>query len=328
LAEAFVAALLRGDAREGTLKRVREMLDQLPEGRDRALALRRLGEVCYVHRMRAAAMRMLSEALDLEVQGLPRAWRDAREEVLVAFARAAVAIDAPDTALGITARIVHAERRGLIETEVVRWLLAHGQRTRAEEVAYAIGHEGMHEWAMAEVAVGHVRAGDTTRAEEVLGTLKTETAVAWAYAELACDAARRGDAHAADRVVALGTPSLRDRALALVVHALADAAQPARAIEVARMVEDREVRAWALIDLTLRQPAKDGQALAYAAADIVALTGDDRAPLIAALAAAQAAAGRLETGLHTAALLPEGEERDRAQSRIAVALARSGDYAS
>ena len=41
----------------------------------------------------------------------------------MAFARAAVAIDATDTALGITARIGHAERRGMIETEVVRWLL-------------------------------------------------------------------------------------------------------------------------------------------------------------------------------------------------------------
>ena len=83
---------------------------------------------------------MLSEALDLEMQGLPRTWRDEREETLVAFARAAVAINAPDTALGITARIGHAERRGMIETEVVRWLLARGQRTRAEEVAYALGH--------------------------------------------------------------------------------------------------------------------------------------------------------------------------------------------
>lgn len=327
LVAAFSAALERGTAREATLKHVREMLDQLPDGRDKALALRRLGEVCYVHRMRIPAMRMLSEALDLEVQGLPRTWREECEEVLVALARAAVAINAPDTALGITARIVHAERRGLIETEVVRWLLAHGQRTRAEEVAYAIGHAGMHEWAMAEVAVGHMRAGDATRAEEVLGTLKTETAVAWARAELACDAARRGDAHAADRVAALTNQSLRDRSLALVALAFADDQQPAQALDVARLVEDREVRARALIDLTLRNPTTDGTALAYAAADIVALGSDERATLVAALAAAQAATGRLETGLNTAALLPAGEEYDRAQSRIAVALARIGDYA-
>src|SRR5512145_1008010 len=68
-AETFAAALERGGMREGMLKRVREMLDQLPSGRDKALALRRLGEVCYALRMRAPAMRMLSEALDLEVQG-------------------------------------------------------------------------------------------------------------------------------------------------------------------------------------------------------------------------------------------------------------------
>src|SRR5258706_60986 len=90
-----------------------------------------------------------------------------------------------------------------------------GQRTRAEEVAYAIGHQPMHEWAMAEVAVGHVRAGDAARAEVVLSTLKTETALAWALAELASDAAHRGDSHAIDRVAALANQRLRDRALAL-----------------------------------------------------------------------------------------------------------------
>jgi len=112
LVAAFSAALGRGTAREATLKQVREMLDQLPDGRDKALALRRLGEVCYAQRMRIPAMRMLSEALDLEVQGLPRTWREECEEVLVAFARAAVTINAPDTALGITARIAHAEEPG------------------------------------------------------------------------------------------------------------------------------------------------------------------------------------------------------------------------
>lgn len=326
LADAFVAALDRGAPREATLKHVREMIDQMSDSHDKAQALRRLGEVCYAQRMRAPAMRMLSAALDLEAPGLPRSWREEREEALVTFARAAVAIDAPDTALGITARIVHAERRGLIETEVVSWLLAHSQLTRAEEVAYAIGHDGMHEWAMAEVAVGHARAGNAARAEEVLGTLKTETAVAWARAELACDAARRGDARAIDRIVALVNPSLRDRSLALVALAFAEGPQPAQGLAVARMVEDRDVRARALIDLALRRPPGDGSALAYAAADIVAIGGDERAALVAALAAAQAAVGRLDTGLHTAALLPEDEERDRAQSRIAVALARAGDY--
>jgi hypothetical protein len=326
-ANAFEMAIAHGAAREPTLKRVRAMLDQLPDVHDKAQALRRLGEACYALRMRASAMRMLSEALDLEAPGPTRAWRDEREETLVALARAANAIDLPQTALGITARISHAERRGMIETEVVRWMLAHGERTRAEEVAYAIGHQAMHEWAMAEVAVGHVRAGDAARGEMVLSTLKTETAIAWARGELACDAAHKGDPHAARGIQALPNQNLRDRALALVSLALAASGQPDAAIETARMAQDREVRARALIDLALQQPPNAGVALALAAADIVALTGDDRASLVAALAAAQAALGRMETALHTIALLPEEEERARAQSRIAVALAQHGNLA-
>jgi hypothetical protein len=326
-ADAFEQAINNGSGREPTLKRVRAMLDQLPDGRDKAQALRRLGESCYGLRMRASAMRMLSEALDLEAPGPPRTWRDEREETLVAFARAANTINLPQTALGITARISHAERRGMIETEVVRWMLAHGERTRAEEVAYAIGHLAMHEWAMAEVAVGHARVGDTTRGEIVLGTLRTETAIAWARGELACDAAYRGDPHAAQAVLGLENISLRDRALALVAQALVAGGQPDAAIEAARMAQDRDVRARALIDIALQQPPNASAALALAAADIVALSGDDRASLVAALAAAQAAVGRMETGLHTIALLPEEEEQARAQSRIAVALAQHGNPA-
>ena len=325
LADTFLATLARGGARDETLRRARAMLDQLPENHDKALALRRLGEVCYAQGIRAPAMRMLSEALDLEAPGLPRVWRDEREETLVAFARAAVAIDSTDTALGITARIGHAERRGMIETEVVRWLLARGQRTRAEEVAYAIGHQPMHEWAMAEVSVGHVRAGDVARAEVVLSTLKTETAIAWALAELASDAAHRGDPHAIERVVALPNPRLRDRSRARVAQALAAAGASDQAMRAASAAEDREVRARALIDLALPRSPNARAALDLAAADIAALASDDRAPLVAALAAAQAANGERSAGLEIAASLPEGEERDRAQSRVAVALARSGD---
>ncbi|MEO7908209.1 MAG: hypothetical protein ABIV47_01035 [Roseiflexaceae bacterium] len=326
-ADAFEQAINNGGARDPTLKRVRAMVDQLPDGRDKAQALRRLGEACYGLRMRASAMRMLSEALDLEAPGPPRTWRDEREETLVAFARAANLIDLPQTALGITARISHAERRGMIETEVVRWMLAHGERTRAEEVAYAIGHLAMHEWAMAEVAVGHARAGDTARAEIVLGTLRTETAIAWARGELACDAAQQGDPHAARAVQMLENPSLRDRALALVAQALVIGGQPDAAIETARLAQDRDVRARALIDIALQEPPNANAALALAATDIVALSGDDRASLVAGLAAAQAAVGRMETALHTIALLPEEEEQARAQSRIAVALAQHGNPA-
>jgi hypothetical protein len=326
-ADAFERAINNGAARDPALKRVRAMVDQLPDGRDKAQALRRLGEACYGLRMRASAMRMLSEALDLEAPGPPRTWRDEREETLVAFARAANAIDLPQTALGITARISHAERRGMIETEVVRWMLAHGERTRAEEVAYAIGHLAMHEWAMAEVAVGHTRAGDIARGEIVLGTLRTETAIAWARGELACDAAYQGDPHAARAVLGLENLSLRDRALALVAQALVAGGQPDAAIETARLAQDRDVRARALIDIALQQPPNASAALAFAAADIVTLSGDERASLVAALAAAQAAVGRMETALHTIALLPEEEEQSRAQSRIAVALAQHGNPA-
>lgn len=326
-AEAFEAAIAQGSARDATLRRVRAILAQTPDSYDKAQALRRLGEVCYTMRMRTSAMRMLSEALDLETPGPSRQWRDGREETLVAFARAAITIDMPQTALGITARIGHAERRGMIETEVMRWLLARGQLTRAEEVAYAIGHTAMHEWAMAEVAVGHVYAGDAARGEVVLGTLKTETAIAWARTELACEAARRGDQHAIGQLAPINNPGLLDRALAMVALALAAGGHAEAAIEAARTVEDRAVRTRALIELAQLHAPNASALLSIAADELAGLTGDERAPLVAELAAAQATAGRLEIALRTAELLAEDEERDRAQSRVAVALARAGNAA-
>ncbi len=273
-------------------------------------------------------MRMLSEALDLEAHGLPRAWRDDREETLVALARAAVMIGAPDTALGITTRIVHAERRGMIETEVVRWLIGHNQHTRAEEVAYAIRHNGTHEWAMAEVAVGHMRAGDQTRARIVLDTLKTQTALVWAWTTLAADAAYTGDSSAADRLGFIQNTSLRDRALAQVALALAENTMIEPAIEAARQIENHEVRARGLIDLAAHDPLGATRCLAEASISAAAITGEERAPVLVALAAALAAADKIEAAMSTADTLPEGEERDRAQSRIAVALGRSGDFAA
>ncbi|MGQ9826585.1 MAG: hypothetical protein ACUVSW_01835 [Roseiflexus sp.] len=325
-AEVFAAAIDRGQPRDATLRRIRSMIDQLPDGRDKALALRHLGEVCYTLRMRAPAMRMLSEALDLEAPGPTRQWRDQHEETLVALARAAIGIGAPDTALGITTRIVHPERRGMIETEVVRWLIAHGRRSRAEEVAYAISHPGNHDWAMAEVAIAHARAGDYERAGLVLDTLRSATAIAWATAELACDAARRGNPRAVDRVMLLPNPALRDRALAQVARALIVQVAPETALEVARMIDNHETRARCLIDMALDHPPVAAQALDEAATAAVAVEGEERASVIAALAAAEAASGQFEVGMRMAALLPEGEERDRAHSRIAIALARRGDY--
>src|SRR5262249_22305452 len=152
-----------------------------------------------------------------------------------------------------------------------------------------------------------------------------ETAIAWALAELAGDAAHRGDPHAIERVAALPNPRLRDRSLALVAQALAAAHEPDLAMRAAQMAEDREVRVRALPDLALSGSCNAGAALDQAASDIATPAGDDRAPLVAALAAAQAANGQPAAGLESAASLPEGEERDRAQSRVAVALARSGD---
>jgi len=325
-AEVFAAAVDRGQPRDATMRRIRAMIDQLPDGRDKALALRHLGEVCYTLRMRAPAMRMLSEALDLEAPGPTRQWRDQHEETLVALARAAIGIGAPDTALGITTRIVHTERRGMIETEVVRWLIAHGRRSRAEEVAYAISHPGNHDWAMAEVAIAHARAGDYERAGLVLDTLRAATAVAWVTAELACDAARRGNPRAVDRVMLLPNPALRDRALAQVARVLIVQVAPETALEVARMIDDHETRARCLIDMALDHPPVAAQALDEAATAAVAVEGEERASVIAALAAAEAASGQFQVGMRMAALLPEGEERDRAHSRIAIALARRGDY--
>lgn len=327
-AEVFAAAVDRGQPREATMRRIRAMIDQLPDGRDKALALRNLGEVCYALRMRAPAMRMLSEALDLEAPGPTRQWRDQHEETLVALARAAISIGAPDTALGITTRIVHTERRGMIETEVVRWLIAHRRLSRAEEVAYAIAHPGNHDWAMAEVAIAHARAGDYERAGLVLDTLRAATTVAWVTAELACDAARRGNPRAADRVMLLPNPALRDRALAQVARALIVQVAPETALEVARMIDDHETRARCLIDMALDHPPVAAQALDEAATAAIAIEGEERASVIAALAAAEAASGQFEVGMRMAALLPEGEERDRAHSRTAIALARRGDYAT
>jgi tetratricopeptide (TPR) repeat protein len=326
-AEALTTALERGQPREPTLRRIRAMVDQLPDGRDKAQALRRLGEVCFAVRMRASAMRMLSEALDLEAPGPPRSWRDEREETLMAFARAATTLGAPDMALGITTRIVHPERRGMIETEVVRWLLERGQRTRAEEVAYAIGHAGNHEWAMAEVAVGHAHAADFERAGVVLGTLRTETAVAWVSAEIACDTARRGNPRAVDRVALLPNPVLRDRALVQVALALAQSGMAESALDVARLVMDAETRARGMVDLALASEPLAADALDEASLAAALITGEEQASVVVALAAAQAAVGRPDDALRTAELLPAGEGRDRALSRIAVALARTGGFA-
>ncbi|GAB4114678.1 MAG: hypothetical protein Fur005_18410 [Roseiflexaceae bacterium] len=322
---ALTASLERGGARDQILRRARNLVDQLPDGRDKAQALRRLGETCYALRMRASAMRMLSEALDLEGQGLPRSWRHEREEVLVALARAATHAGSPNIALGITTLILHPERRGLIETEVVRYLIAHHDYTRAEEVAIAIGHAGTHEWAVAEVAVAHSRAGDTERSAIVLATLRTETAIAWAQTELACDAVRRGEKGIPAAVLQIDNDALRDRALAQVALAQAQQSHVSVACAIAARIHDTEIRARTLIGVAEAAPANADAALHEANELIATVQGEERATLVSALAAAHASTGWLDRALQTAETLPPGEERDRAQARIAVALARCGD---
>jgi hypothetical protein len=325
---ALFATIEAGGTREPALRRARTLVDQLPNGRDKALALRRLGEICYTLRMRAPAMRMLSEALDLETQGLPRSWRDEREETMVALARAAIAAGASDTALGITTLITHPERRGLIDTEVVRHLLANGEYTRAEEVAYAITHLSAHEWAMAEVAVGQARAGDQSRADEVLATLRTATAAAWVVSELASDAARSGDSAATARVRVIQNAALRDRALAQIVQAFAISHRLADALAAASEIDDVQIRARALATAAEANPGHAEQLLAEAARTALAITGEEQLAFLALLAATHAAVGWLDHAMQTAEQLPLGEERDRAQARIAVALARRGDNLS
>lgn len=325
LATALTDALDSGEPRDLALKRTRALIDQLPDGRDKALVLRRIGEVCFERGIKSHAMRMLSEALDLEVPGLPRSWRDEREEAQVALARAAITAHAPDRALGITMRIANPERRGMVETEVVRDLIAGEKLTRAEEVAHAIGHAHTHEWAMAEVAAGHARAGQTRRFREVLGTLKTETAIAWARAELACDAARHGDTSAVEQVALIASQRGRDEALGLVAQALVVGGQPASALMATRMVSDRAVRARTLIDLALTKTPNAAVALNLAYDDIRMLGDDERTPMIVVLASAYATLGDLAAAMHTVETLEEGEPRDRGHSRIAAALARAGE---
>lgn len=328
LAEAFNTAIAAGLSRDAALRRVSTLLDSLPETPEKAAVLRRLGEVCYEIGMRPQAMRMLSEALDLEVPGLPRAWRDEREETLVAFARSAISGGAAGMALAITTRISHPERRGLIETEVVRQLIATGQHTRAEEVAYAIGHSHTHEWAMAEVAVGHDRAGNHVRADEVLGTLRTATAVAWARGELACDRAARGDADAPTLVAHVPVQHLRDRALGDVARALVAGGAPQAALACLAMIEDPAARTRAAIDMALLPDADAAQALSNAEATLPTLSSDDYTPLAVALCAAYGSAGDQAGVVRVAQALRDEDVRDRAYSRAAAALARRGSDAA
>ncbi|NJM06366.1 hypothetical protein HC891_09480 [Candidatus Gracilibacteria bacterium] len=314
--------------REGALKRVLEMVEHLPDGLEKAQTLRRLGESCYGLRMRASAMRLLSRALDLEERGLARSWREQREQLHAALASAACDLGDVSCALQIAEYIAHLERRAMVETTIVRYLLAHGDLVQAQRVARNMLHENMGAWARAEVAVAQLRAGDE-RGRHLLDEIGGETARAWALIELACDAAPSDEATARRWLDSLPNAQQRDRGLARLALALATAELDGDALAAAEEIDDVEVRVDALLDLRLRLEGLVAMlALERATSDIDALTGDARVPLLSALAAAHAALGRGEHAIAIVMQLGEGEERDRALARVAVGLARHGDIAA
>ncbi len=324
--EALSAGLERG-GREPSLRRVLDSVERLPDGHAKALILRRLGEICYNNRMRSAAMRLLSRALDLEATPNSRAWRDSREALFATLAEAALELGGVEVALEIAERTEHLERRAMIETHVVRRLLATGERDRAQKLARSILHEGMGVWARAEVGVELLRAGDA-RGAMLLEELTLETVSAWAQIELACDDVGRDEAAARARIDALPSQGQRDRGLARLARALASVGDDGGALAAAEAISAVDVRVAALIDLRLGLEGLVAMlALERATRDIGAVTGDDRVPLVVALAAALAALGRRERALALADELPAGEERDRALARVAVALAQRGDHA-
>lgn len=329
--EAAVAALPPAQnqyGRESGLRRIVDLVEQLPDGIEKAQALRQIGEACYNNGMRNSAMRLLSRALDLEAQPESRSWRDQREQVQATLAGAALQLAAVDTALEISSRISHVERRGLTETQVVRWLIERGELERAENVARAIAHESHGAWARSEVVVALARAGRHDAAEALLPAVDTETARAWALIELARDAAAGDEQQARTWIEGLNNPSQHDRGLASLAHALALASKDGDALAATEQITDVEVRITALLDLRL---SLDGLvamlALEQATTAIDNLAGEARVPLLADLAAAHAALGRRERAMQIAGQLHEGEERDRAHARVAVAFARQGDFA-
>lgn len=314
--------------RDAVLKRILAICEQLPDGREKAALLRRLGEVCYVERrMRTTAMRLLSQAIDLEAQVPSKAWRDGREQLLMTLALATLKQDHWKEALEIVPLISHNERRGMVETEVVRALIAQQDLARAELVAHAIIHDNMRAWAQAEIAVAQAQNDDLDGADSLLANISLETANAWANIEIACYEARSDEEAAKRRINALSSPHQQDRGRARLAQALAQFAKDGDALTMAEQIEDVAERVTALLGLRLSLEGLVAMlALEQATAVISSLTGDDRVPLIAALAEAHAALGRSERAISIVNELEADEERDRALARVAVALAGSGDY--
>jgi tetratricopeptide (TPR) repeat protein len=317
----------RQSGREGGLRQVQAMVDQLPDVQAKALILRRLGEACYGLHMRTMAMRLLSQALDIEEQKQPAAWREQREQLHITLAQAALDLGDDRGALKIGARIRHAERRGMVETRIVRWLLAQNNLQRAQVIAERIDHESLREWAQAEVVVALARAGNIASAEDLLAELQSETASSWASIELACDEAAQNEDAARKRIDKLDNPNQRDRGLARLARALALADKDGDALDAAAQIGDTAVRVSALLDLRLTLEGLVAMlALDQATSIIGKLPNEVRVPLVSMLAASYASLGHPDEALKVAGQLASGEEHDRALSRVAVALAQHGSY--
>ncbi len=330
-ADAAVHALhvaLERIGRESGLKRVLEVVEQLPDGRPKAHILRMLGETCYSARMRTSAMRLLSQALDLEEQPVPQAWREQRDRLLLAMVDAALAAGAVDTALDICDHFIHREQRGMAETHVVRYLQEHGELVRARRVACNIMHDNLSAWAQAEVAVAEARSGSITTAEMLLDDVTIDTARAWAHIEIACLIAQHDGREAQARIERLDNESQHDQGLNRLSQALAFAGDDEAALHVAGLIGDVNVRVSALINLrhVPNEPVAL-RALENASAAIGEMPYDQRVPMVALLASAYASLGQRARAIATATeQTSSSEERDRALSRVAVALAQFGDH--
>jgi tetratricopeptide (TPR) repeat protein len=324
---AFKAAL-EHQGREAALKRVLALVNQLPDGHAKAQVLRQLGETCFSLKARSSAMRLLSQALDIEEQRVPPSWREQREQLQMKLVDAALQLEAVDAALEIASRIGHVERRGMAEKTVVYWLREHGHLARAEAIASAIAHESLRAWTQAEVAVTMARAGEMAAAEHLLQQVMVETARLWAEIELACDevAVNAEDAHA--RINQLPTPNQRNHGLARLAEALGSIGKHHEAIDTTTHISNMGVRLQALLNLVEMdmEHAAALRALEQATAGIGMLDHDVRVPLVAMLTASFAALGNNEKALTMASYATEGEERDRALSRVAIAMVQHGNY--
>ncbi len=327
VAVAALNAAMEHMGRETALKKVMDCVDQLPDGHAKAQVLRQLGDACYAHRMRNSAMRLLSQALDLEEQHVPRAWRDQRDHLFVTMIQAALSLNEIEAALDMCDYINSLEQRGMAETHIVHRLMEKKELVRARRVACNIGHESMSAWAQAEVAVAAARSGDLFTADMLLADVVIESASSWADVELACDNAAEYEDDAHVRVGRFDNPQQRDNGLTRLSQALAYAGKEQTALQTIARISDIASRLNALLHLRDYLSGSNVlDALNQANRLLDDLPKDERTPLMTMLASAYASKGYRDQAIEVAHRFSEGEERDRAMSRIAVALAQYGDY--